>query len=223
MISPFACRGKAHCASPVTASGYKVPSSTVVASVIQIEISRFFFIIRSPLSQSDVRDNHVNQFDPDKRRDNSAQPVHQQVPPQQCLRAQRTVFHPAQSQRHQRNNNQRVENHRRKNRRVRILQSHHVQNLQLRESRCEHRRNNREIFRHIISHRKSRQRPARDQQLFTDFHHLNQFRRIRIQIHHVSGFLCRLRSRVHRQAHVAFPSPRPALVPAALLPPNFSF
>src|SRR5271168_3898777 len=215
MISPFACRGKAHCASPVTASGYTIPSISVVASVIQIEISRFFFIIRSPLSQSDVRDNHVNQFDPDKRRDNSAQPVHQQVPPQQCLRAQRTVFHPAQSQRHQRNNNQRVENHRRKYRRVRILQSHHVQNLQLRESRCEHRRNNREIFRHIISNRKSRQRPACNQQLFPDFHHLNQFRRIRIQIHHVPSFLRRLRSRVHREAHVRLRQSRRVIRPVA--------
>src|SRR5271169_7257275 len=173
MISPFACRGKAHCASPVTTSGYTIPSSTVVASVIQIEISKFFFIIRSPLSQSDVRDNHVNQFDPDKRRDNSAQPVHQQIPPQQCLRAQRPVFHSAQSQRHQRNNNQRVENHRREYRRVRILQSHHVQDFQLRKSRREHRRNNREIFRHVIRHRKSSQRPPRNQQLLPDLHHLN--------------------------------------------------
>ena len=35
--------GKDHCASSVTTSGYTIPSSTVVASVIQIEIMKFLF------------------------------------------------------------------------------------------------------------------------------------------------------------------------------------
>src|SRR5262249_43579463 len=75
----------------------------------------------------DVRDNHVDQLDPDKRRDDSPEPINQQIPLQQRLRPQRTVPHPAQRQRHQRNDNQRVENHRRKHRRMRRLQMHHVQ------------------------------------------------------------------------------------------------
>jgi hypothetical protein len=45
-------------------------------------------------------------------------------------------------------------------------------------------------------------RAARDQQLLADFNHLNELGRIRIEIHHVAGFLGGLRAGVHGKPHV---------------------
>ncbi len=101
-----------------------------------------------------------------------------------------------------RNNDERVENHGAKDRAGRAVQPHDIQRPNRRERPHQHRRDDREVFRHVIGNAERRQRTARDQQLFSDFDDLDEFRRIGIQVHHVARFLGGLRAGVHRHAHI---------------------
>src|SRR5579862_3109604 len=101
------------------------PKSTVVASVYQIEIRRFFFICAS--RPTNVGNDQVDYLDTDERSDDAADAVYEQVPTQQRGGAERPITHSAQSQRHERDDDERVENDRGKNRGLRRLQPHDVQ------------------------------------------------------------------------------------------------
>ena len=82
------------------------------------------------------------------------------------------------------------------------MQPHDIQRCQLRDGYHKQSGNNRKVFSHVICYKERGQRTARHQQLFTDFHNFNQLRRIIIQVHHITGFLCSLRTAIHSNAHI---------------------
>src|SRR5690242_5037829 len=79
---------------------------------------------------------------------------------------------------------------------------HDVERVQHRERAGEHRWNDGEILGYVIGDRERSQCTAGHQQLFSDFHHFNEFRRVGIEVHHVAGFLGRLSAGIHRDADV---------------------
>ena len=79
---------------------------------------------------------------------------------------------------------------------------HDVQGVQGGIRPREHRRNDREILRHVVGDRERRQRAARHQQLLADLDDLDELRRVRVEIDHVAGLLRGLRAGVHRDADV---------------------
>ena len=68
--------------------------------------------------------------------------------------------------------------------------------------RHQHRRDDGEVFRHVVGDAERRQRAARDEQLFPDFDDLEQLRRIGVEVDHVAGFLGGLGAGVHGHADV---------------------
>ena len=68
--------------------------------------------------------------------------------------------------------------------------------------RHQHRRNDGEIFRHVVGDAERGERSARDQHLFPDLDDVDQLRRVAVEIDHVAGFARGLRSGVHRDADV---------------------
>ena len=139
---------------------------------------------------------------PDERDDDAAHAVNQQVASQERCGADRPVADAAQRQRHECNDDDGIEDHGRQNRRLRCLQPHDVQRAKHRERREEHRRDDREVFRHIVRNRERGQRPTRNQQLLADLHDLDQLGRVRVEIDHVACFFRRLRTGVHGNADV---------------------
>ena len=61
----------------------------------------------------------------------------------------------------------------------------------------------RKIFRYVVRDGKSCQGAACHQKLFADLDDLDQFRRVRIEIDHVAGFLRCLAPRIHSHAYVS--------------------
>src|SRR5229473_246610 len=114
---PLARSRKSTCASPVTASGYRNPKITVVTNVNQNEMRRFFFI--RPSNNSEIRQQYVDEFDSDKRCNDPAYTVDQQIALQQGRRTQVPIAYAAQSEWNKSDDNQCVENHRREDGRLR--------------------------------------------------------------------------------------------------------
>ena len=79
---------------------------------------------------------------------------------------------------------------------------HDVERSEHRIGRGEHRRQDGEIFRHVIGDREGGERAAGHQQLFADLDDLDQLGRIGVEIDHVAGFARRLRAGLHRDADV---------------------
>ena len=74
--------------------------------------------------------------------------------------------------------------------------------MELRVEGDEHRRNDREIFRHVVGDRKRGQRAARHQQLLADLDDLDELGRIGVEIDHVAGLARSLRAGIHGDADV---------------------
>src|SRR5580700_11735102 len=106
---PLARSGNSICDSPVTTSGYSNPKITVVTRVNHTEMRRFFFINSS--NNPKIRQQYVDEFDSEKRSNNSTYAVDQQIALQQGRCAEWTVAHPAKGQRDECNDNQGVENY----------------------------------------------------------------------------------------------------------------
>src|SRR6516225_6288361 len=85
-------------------------------------VKMFFTIFEKGSCQAQTGDNQVNKFDADERQDDAPEAVNQQVDAQDLHRAERAEFDAAQSQRYQRDDDERVENHRAQNRAVRAMQ-----------------------------------------------------------------------------------------------------
>jgi len=64
------------------------------------------------LCQSDACDQKIDQLDANERRDNATDTVDEQVTPQQCRRAHRTIADTLQRQRDQGDDDEGVEDHR---------------------------------------------------------------------------------------------------------------
>ena len=79
---------------------------------------------------------------------------------------------------------------------------HDVQRIQNWECSRKHRWNDGKVLSYIVGDRKGSQGAARHQQLFADFDDLDELGGIGIQVHHIPGFLCGLRSGIHGDAHV---------------------
>ena len=83
---------------------------------------------------------------------------------------------------------------------------HDVERLELHAwlpiERDEHRRDDGEIFCHVVCDRECRQCAACHQQLLADFDDLDQLGRIGIEVDHVASLARRLRAGVHRDADV---------------------
>ena len=85
------------------------------------------------------------------------------------------------------------------------MQTHHVHRFE--HALCtvdgdEDCRDDGEVLRHIIGDRKRRQRATRHEQLFPDFHDLDELCGIGIEVDHVTGFFRGLRAGVHRNTNV---------------------
>src|ERR1043165_8238262 len=98
-----------------------MPRSTVVTIVIKIAVTRFCFIV---LSQSHSVYDHVDDLYADERRDDSAEAVDEQVATQQRRGTQRTIFHSAQRERNERDDDYCVEDDRGQDRGLRRAQAH---------------------------------------------------------------------------------------------------
>ena len=66
----------------------------------------------------------------------------------------------------------------------------------------EHRRDDGEVFRHVVGDREGGQRAARHQQLLADLDDLDQLGRVGVEVDHVAGLARRLRAGVHGDADV---------------------
>ena len=86
--------------------------------------------------------------------------------------------------------------------RVRVVELHDVEGVQLREHALEHRRDDGEVLGDVVGDRERRQRAAGDQELLADLDDLDELRRVRVEVDHVPGFLGRLRAGVHGHADV---------------------
>src|SRR6266478_3580585 len=197
---PLARSGNSTCANPVTPSGYRNPKITVVTKVNQNEMRRFFFISSS--NHPKIRQQYVDELDSDERRNNSAYAVDQQIALQQGRRAERTIAHATERKRDESHNNQSVENHGREDCRFRRVKMHYIQNAEDGKSRGEHRGYDREVFGNVVSDRERGECAARDQQLLADFDNLDELGGVGVEIHHVAGFLGRLRARVHGHSDI---------------------
>ncbi len=139
---------------------------------------------------------------PMKGSDEAAEPVDEQVAPQQRGGADRAIGDALQRQRDQRDDDERVEDHRRQDRRLRRGEPHDVERAQGRIGRHEHRRQDREIFGDVVGDGEGRQRAARHQELLADADDLDELGRIGIEIDHVAGLARRLRAGLHGDADV---------------------
>src|SRR5215470_8060725 len=103
------------------------PVSTVSTTVIRIAISSPR--INIPLGQPQPRDHHVDNLDSDERNDYPADPIDQQVARQDRGGTERPILDPAQRERDERDNDERVENDRGKDRALRGAEVHDVERL----------------------------------------------------------------------------------------------
>ena len=83
-----------------------------------------------------------------------------------------------------------------------VVEPHDVEHGHRRVRDREHRRQNREVLRHVVGDRERRERAARHEQLLADLDDLDELGRIGVEIDHVGGFFGRLRAGVHRDADV---------------------
>lgn len=121
--------------------------------------------------------------------------------------------HAPQRQRHQGHDDERVEDHGREDRAFGACEPHHVQRFQARILRDEDRRQDGEVLRDVVGDREGGQRAARDEQLLADLHHLDELRRIAVEVHHVAGLARRLRAGLHGEADIGL-GPRRRVVGA---------
>ncbi len=81
--------------------------------------SLFVFIVNLLQYSSDAQD-HIDEFDPDKRRDDSAKPVDEQVAPQNAVRSHGTIFDPLEGDGNQQRNDDGIEDQRREDGALRV-------------------------------------------------------------------------------------------------------
>ena len=88
------------------------------------------------------------------------------------------------------------------------MQLHNIQCCQFGNSHHKQSRNNGKILSHIVGNRESSQCTTSHQQLFTDFHNLNQFRWIIIQIDHITGLFRSLCTTIHCHSDICLSQSR---------------
>src|SRR2546428_10477886 len=88
--------------------------------------------------QIERRDDKIDELDSNKRNDNAADTVDEQVALQRGERADGSIFHAAQRQGNERNNDERIEDHGAEDRAGRTVQPHDVQRRDGGESAHQH-------------------------------------------------------------------------------------
>src|SRR6266849_458092 len=158
---PLARSGNTNCESPVTTSGYSNPKITVVTKVNHNEMRRFFFISSS--NNTEIRQQYVDEFDSDKRRNDPAYTVDQQIALQQSRRTQGPIAHAAESEWNKSDDNQCVEDYGGQDGRFWRVQMHHIQGAEDGKSGGEHGGYDREVLGCVVGHRERSECAARDQ------------------------------------------------------------
>src|ERR1700720_4507626 len=97
-------------------------------------------MVATPSGETQGIDHEVDGLDADKRDDDAADAVDQQVALQQGPGADRTVGDALQGELNERDDDQRIEDDRRQDRALRAAEPHDVERLQLRIEGDEHRR-----------------------------------------------------------------------------------
>src|SRR5579871_4300517 len=92
----------------------------------------------------------VDRLNADKRNNESAQSIDEQIAAKKRGGRHRPVTDATQSERDQRNDNQSVEDDRREHSRLSVMKMHNVQRRQYWEYTCKHCRNNGEVLRYVI-------------------------------------------------------------------------
>src|ERR1035437_8652852 len=155
------------------------------AATRRVRVIGFIFI----LNEVQTGDEDVYGFDAYERNDDAAQAVDEQVALQNGERADGFELHSAQCQRDEGDNDERIENDGAQDGAGRAVQAHDVERRDGGERRHEHGRDDGKILRNVVGDAERRQRTARDEELLPDFDDLNELRRIRVEVHHVAGFL----------------------------------
>jgi hypothetical protein len=127
---------------------------------------------------------------------------YQEIASQQRARGKRPVFDAAQGERHERDDNQRIENDGRENGALRRVKAHDVEAVQSRVGHGEHGRDDREVFRYVVSDGERGERAARYEQLLADGDDFDELGGIAVEIDHVAGFFRGHGARVHRDTDV---------------------
>ena len=158
--------------------------------------------VSSSLGEVQGGDQDVDHLDADKGNDDAAEPIDQQIAPEQRTRADGPIGDALQGKRNERDDDQRIEDDRRQDGALRRRQIHNVERLELRVEGEEQRRDDGEIFRHVVGDGERRQRAARHQQLLADLHDLDELGRIGVEIDHVAGFARGLGAGIHGDADI---------------------
>src|ERR1700685_1403550 len=104
-----------------------MPVSTVRTAVATRAVMNVF--TEKTSGEMQRGDHDVDSLDADERNNHAAEAVDNKIASQNRGGADRTVRHPAERQRNQRDDDQRVENYSRQNRALRRRQMHHVEPL----------------------------------------------------------------------------------------------
>lgn len=148
------------------------------------------------LCKQEAGNRQIDQFNPDKGRNQPAQPIDGEVAGQQRASGHGLITHAAQCQRHQKRNDYRVENNGGQYRALRRCKAHDVQNAEPRIKDDKYRRDDGKIFCHVIGHRKGRQCAARHQQLFAQTDDFDEFGGVTVEVDHIARFACKERDRL---------------------------
>src|ERR1041385_7122867 len=164
---PLALSLKASWAIPKTTSGYRPQQTSASARVEKTaprswEIKDFIQLKISYQVQS--CDQEIDDLDPDKGKNNSAESIDEQVALEDCQRADWFVGHAAQCQGNQRDDDQRVENDGTENRARGTAQPHNIERSDRGECCHKHRRNDGKVFRDVVGDAERGQRAARSEE-----------------------------------------------------------
>ena len=85
---------------------------------------------------------------------------------------------------------------------MRRCQVHDVEHTQLRDRHHKHSGDDCEVFCDVVGDGKSRKAAAGNKQLLADLHHLQNFRGVAVQVHHICGLFGGGGTAVHRKAYV---------------------
>ena len=83
------------------------------------------------------------------------------------------------------------------------MQTHDIQCRKTGIKSHEQRRDYREILRHVIGNREGRKASAGHEELLADSYNVDELCRRGVEVDHVSGFLCRLSTGIHRDGDVS--------------------
>src|SRR5580704_2734335 len=164
MSEPSAWRENRNADKPVTRSGYPKPSATVTTRSITMlaSMGRPKPIERMSM-ESDRGQDQIDELDEDERGDDPAEAVDEAVAPEDGGAVERPELHPPQRKGDESRNDDGVVDHGGEDRRVRVVEVHHVQHPELGVRHEKHRRDDGEVLGDVVGDGEGRERPAGDE------------------------------------------------------------